>query len=53
MAPMLSPLQLKCQSSASDCAVSKPPEVAPNAFTFTAKHLQVLYMAQELCAWNL
>merc|ERR1719375_1457801 len=50
---MVSPLHVKCQSSLSLELMPKPPEVAPNAFMFAAKHTHVLYMAQEPVAWNL
>merc|ERR1719375_1217780 len=53
MSPMVSPLQVKCQSSLSLELMPKPPEVAPNAFMFAAKHTHVLYMAHEPVAWNL
>merc|ERR1719352_1383017 len=51
--PMVSPLQVQCQSLPSEPGMSKPPDVVPKDFVFTAKQTQVLYMAQEPEAWNL
>merc|ERR1719379_794214 len=53
VAPMVSPLQVQCQSLPSEPGMSKPPDVVPKDFVFTAKQTQVLYMAQEPEAWNL
>merc|ERR1719420_90486 len=53
VAPMVSPLQVQCQSLPSEPGVSKPPEVVPKALVFAAKQKQVLYMAQDPEAWNL
>merc|ERR1719326_1658261 len=53
LAPMVSPLQVQCQSFPSEPGMSKPPEVVPKDLVFTAKHTQVLYIAQEPEAWNL
>merc|ERR1719217_1294301 len=50
---MVAPLQVQCQSLPSDPGMSKPPDVVPKNFVFTAKQTQVLYMAQEPEAWNL
>merc|ERR1719230_2442401 len=52
-APMVSPLQVQCQSFPSEPGMSKPPEVVPKDLVLTAKQTQVLYMAQEPEAWNL
>merc|ERR1719247_3555590 len=52
-APMVSPLQVQCQSLPSEPGVSKPPDVVPKDLVFAAKQTQVLYIAQEPEAWNL
>merc|ERR1719230_244062 len=52
-APMVSPLQVQCQSFPSEPGMSKPPDVVPKDLVFAAKQTQVLYMAQEPEAWNL
>merc|ERR1719387_1950933 len=53
LAPIVSPLQVQCQSFPSEPGMSKPPEVVPKDLVFAAKHMQVLYIAQEPEAWNL
>merc|ERR1719198_695840 len=53
VSPMVSPLQVQCQSFPSDCGVSKPPEVVPKDLVLAAKQMQVLYIAQDPEAWNL
>merc|ERR1719158_580172 len=52
-APMVSPLQVQCQSFPSEPGMSKPPDVVPKDLVLTAKQTQVLYIAQEPEAWNL
>merc|ERR1719337_602209 len=52
-APMVSPLQVQCQSFPSEPGMSKPPDVVPKDLVFTAKQTQVLYIAQEPEAGNL
>merc|ERR550537_1092362 len=53
VSPMVSPLQVQCQSFPSEPGMSKPPEVVPKDLVFAAKQMQVLYIAQDPEAWNL
>merc|ERR1719198_1653855 len=53
VSPVVSPLQVQCQSLPSEPGMSKPPEVVPKDLVLAAKQMQVLYIAHDPEAWNL